>query len=84
MNKKEEQDLKLSFDDLDSASGGLVVDRTPFASGIGVFDLVDDKTGRNVNGIHYEDLDEAREAARALGQSEEAISGSEWNQRFNR
>ena len=54
----------------------------PFASGIGVFDIVDDKTGRTI--VNYDDQDDAREAARSIGQSDEVISGSEWGKRFNR
>ena len=46
MSEKEKKDLEMTFDEMDSVSGGLVVNRTPFASGIGVFDVVDDQTGR--------------------------------------
>jgi len=78
--KMENQDMKLSFDDLDSAAGGLVVDRTPMFSGIGVFDVVDDKTGAKVGS--FEDQDDVMNAAPSLGQSSDCISGSEWDRRF--
>ena len=82
MSEKEKKDMEMSFDEMDSVSGGLVVDRTPMFSGIGVFDVVDDKTGRTL--MNLDDADDAREAARAMGQSDEVISNAEWAKRFNK
>ena len=60
MSEKEKKDQEMSFDEMDTVSGGLVVDRTPFASGIGVFDIVDDKTGQTIG--TYDDQDDAGDA----------------------
>ena len=84
MSEKEKKDLEMSFDEMDSVSGGLVDDRTPAFSGIGVYDIVDDKTGQNIGGTRYDFDDDAQEAARSLGQSDEIISNSEWAKRFNK
>ena len=84
MSEKEKKDQEMSFDEMDSVSGGLVVDRTPAFSGIGVYDIVDDKTGQNIGGMQYDFDDDAQEAARSLGQSDEIISNSEWAKRFNK
>ena len=82
MSEKEKKDLEMTFDEMDSVSGGLVVNRTPFASGIGVFDVVDDQTGRMIESL--DDQDDAQAAARSIGQSDEVISNSEWAKRFNK
>lgn len=74
----------MSFDEMASVSGGLIVDRTPAFSGIGVYDIVDDKTGQNIGGMQYDFDDEAQDAARAPGQSDEIISHSEWAKRFGK
>ena len=84
MSEKEKKDLEMSFDEMDTVSGGLVVNRASPFSGIPAFDIVDDKTGQNVSGMQYDDDDDAQNAARALGQSEEIISNAEWAKRYNR
>ena len=82
MSEKEKKDLEMSFDEMDSVSGGLVADRTPAFSGIGVYDIVDDKTGQNIGGLQYDFDDDAQDAARALGQSTEIVSNAEWAKRY--
>lgn len=84
MSEKEKNDLEMSFDEMDSVSGGLVVNRASPFSGIPAFDIVDDKTGQNVSGMQYDDDEEAQNAARALGQSTEILSNDEWAKRFNK
>ena len=82
MSEKEKNDLEMSLDEMASVSGGLVVNRTPMFSGIGVFDVVDDKTGQLIESL--DDQDDAQAAARAIGQSTEVINGAEWAKRFNK